>query len=702
MASRLGPSHGAILAALEATADGRSLRSALGVNYDAIVVALDWPERSLGGELQRWHSTVSEVPTTVDVLSVEVPLVPSDWSTSTLTPGRLIVVVGPTSVVPDQSGPWQEVFVIGARSAGYWVDRDNHFVVDDGRGVDALRRPPVSHAIARWLGLPPLQSVENVGLGDQSDPPKETPSGPVDQRRVRTRAAPPSPSGSTTATPTSGQPTVGAPPGPVSQYMMAQTVSALAPRTEAAVTVTVSGSELRSSSSNVGMADFRADPSRRLTVFARSKGPVEIVEAWRHELAVQAAGASTRCQFIVRAVSPGVGSVVLSAFQGSDDLATIELPITVQADTSTIDRQGVQTQSAQITASGPPRVRNQLRVYKDGPDGYTCELMMPSAGLDMRRSIRPQGGTPERLRAILESLGGLSALSLSHGPALDDHLLGLGRRIQNWFLPPEFVTHLWEQRAKIDRLEVLSDEPHLPWELCAVASPHGDVAEALPFLGERGVTRRWPNVVGVRSLAVRRDRRFLVAPSYPDTPGRFLPRGASEAEFVETRYGAQRISADLASMSELIRGGDYDLLHFVGHGWSSFGPIDDATLLLDDSEFVAERTPTGFTSQMVRRSDRHPVVFLNGCETGRISTCIGGFAVAFMEAGAGLFIGTQWEVEDGPAREFAEALYGCLFDQALTLSEAITTVRARRGPVWTATPLAYVAYGDPDAKVVAD
>src|SRR5205085_1356154 len=73
-----------------------------------------------------------------------------------------------------------------------------------------------------------------------------------------------------------------------------------------------------------------------------------------------------------------------------------------------------------------------------------------------------------------------------------------------------------------------------------------------------------------------------------------------------------------------------------------------------------------------------PVVFLNGCETGRsgaVLTAWGGWPNVFVRAGAGAFVGTAWAVRDKPAAAFATAFYNSLLDGE-NLADAATSARA--------------------------
>ena len=81
-------------------------------------------------------------------------------------------------------------------------------------------------------------------------------------------------------------------------------------------------------------------------------------------------------------------------------------------------------------------------------------------------------------------------------------------------------------------------------------------------------------------------------------------------------------------------------------------------------------------------------------------TSIGGFAEAFLRAGAGAFVGTLWAVCDRPARTFGEAFYGALLG-GRTLAEATRAGRDGARAAGEATWLAYVVYGHPHATLSA-
>jgi CHAT domain-containing protein len=77
---------------------------------------------------------------------------------------------------------------------------------------------------------------------------------------------------------------------------------------------------------------------------------------------------------------------------------------------------------------------------------------------------------------------------------------------------------------------------------------------------------------------------------------------------------------------------------------------------------------------------------------------MGGFARAFIDAGAGVFVGTLWSVGDSPARDFTEEFYKQLKAKKKLLT-AVKKARQAAKVAGDATWLAYVVYGDPHAKL---
>ncbi len=103
-----------------------------------------------------------------------------------------------------------------------------------------------------------------------------------------------------------------------------------------------------------------------------------------------------------------------------------------------------------------------------------------------------------------------------------------------------------------------------------------------------------------------------------------------------------------------------------------------------------------------------PLVFLNACEAGQAGftlTGVGGWARAFIELRASIFIGSLWAINDKLAAMFAESFYNRLWGlngqaqqpigEAFHAARQDIKAKAPGNPTW----LAYVLYGDPNGRV---
>ena len=99
------------------------------------------------------------------------------------------------------------------------------------------------------------------------------------------------------------------------------------------------------------------------------------------------------------------------------------------------------------------------------------------------------------------------------------------------------------------------------------------------------------------------------------------------------------------------------------------------------------------------------MVVLNACDLGRIPSGPAkptGFARTFLHWGAGAFVGCSWPVGDQPAAEFADAFYGGLVAQHLTIREATMAARRCAAKHADVSELAYSVYAHPDARILID
>ena len=104
----------------------------------------------------------------------------------------------------------------------------------------------------------------------------------------------------------------------------------------------------------------------------------------------------------------------------------------------------------------------------------------------------------------------------------------------------------------------------------------------------------------------------------------------------------------------------------------------------------------------LRADGMQPIVVLNACQSGRSGYTLkgmGGFAEAFIDAGAGVFVGSSWSIADPPGISFTIWVYAQLVDARKPLATAAAAARKKAREDGDATWLAYVVYGHPRARV---
>jgi hypothetical protein len=276
------------------------------------------------------------------------------------------------------------------------------------------------------------------------------------------------------------------------------------------------------------------------------------------------------------------------------------------------------------------------------------------------------------------------------------HELGvyLGKRL----LPPDLLDVLRPLAGCAATLQVISEEPAIPWEILRLPAPADRVAEPAPFLADAFVLSQW-SAKGSPPMRLSARRIAVVS---PEDSG--LPAVAEEVEILH-RLAADggrevvRVPARYDSVCRALSSGAFDVVHFSGHGVAPGQSPESWTLILEGGERLTSVDVVAAAGSLGSRS---PLVFLNACLTAREGwalTGIGGLAVAFLEAGAGAVIGTHWAVPDGAARVFAEDFYHHFLAGA-AIADAVRRARRRLrdaaevDPTW----LAYTVYAHPQAR----
>jgi CHAT domain-containing protein len=252
---------------------------------------------------------------------------------------------------------------------------------------------------------------------------------------------------------------------------------------------------------------------------------------------------------------------------------------------------------------------------------------------------------------------------------------------------------------------VVSEEPHVPWELAEV-EPALPGSKAPPFLAaqarigrwvqaleqQRGRTRPSPNPPRSKDVA----SLGVVWGSYEGTEWKDLDHAREEAAELTRAYGAVTIDATNRAMYELLRGKPLkDLLHFAVHGrYEPTDPGGESGIILTDGETLHANEIAG------RDLAANPIVFLNACQVGAGTLELGayaGVAAAFVEAGASAVVAPLWSVDDGIAKKIALDFY----EQAAKGEALSEVLRDARGSfvddfdTKSATYMAYQLFGHP-------
>ena len=291
---------------------------------------------------------------------------------------------------------------------------------------------------------------------------------------------------------------------------------------------------------------------------------------------------------------------------------------------------------------------------------------------------------------------------------VEDIAAAIGKTLYSDLIPRELRDEYRNIRQNYrDRgLLIVSDEPWIPWEMVRPAEYGRDGVRIYddPPLCETFQLSRWfAGHPKTDHLAIT--KAVLVDP--PSTL-KFARKEAAFFSNLAIERPTIQVFAALTTVDQVedcFRAGAAQLIHFACHGNFDLSNPDDSKLRLGD-EFLRTGQIIGEAQGGLRRAK--PMVFVNACHAGKIGfglSKLGGWPERFVEAGAKVFIGSLWEINDELASRFAVEFYNRLFGLAgyspMTLGQAFRAARREiRGldpanPTW----LAYVLYGDPNAYV---
>lgn len=418
-------------------------------------------------------------------------------------------------------------------------------------------------------------------------------------------------------------------------------------------------------------------------------------------------------RFVIEGAAEGAADILVEARQGPRILASFALaPVFVDAENKTLRR--TQAGSALTEQRDEPAV---LRIYEIADSGkvtlrFDLACTNPNISVSESRTLPSSFSRDVYVAEIFKAIEGALLTTNRQYDQFLSRLQANGIVMANELLPDKVREALWRHRDAIRAIQVISEEPFIPWELLYIndrkAGPEGK-----GFLSEWGLVRwlhstPWP---GPR-LAMRNDRVHYVIPTYVD-PGLKLEGADAERQMLGRLFGNPReVKPDSLSVTGFLKqAGECDILHFACHGEAAQRAVMTADLLMTGTKVNGSFAQDSLSADQVKAFARfadsgpNPMVFINACQTGRSGTGVGGGVAGFVDAflrpyselGVGALVGALWSVDDRLAYSFAEAFYRALKD-GKTVVDAARAAREAAKSQQELTWLAYSVYGNPFAR----
>jgi hypothetical protein len=285
---------------------------------------------------------------------------------------------------------------------------------------------------------------------------------------------------------------------------------------------------------------------------------------------------------------------------------------------------------------------------------------------------------------------------------------GIGQRLYRELFPKALRREYCRFRKHVQTLQIISDEPWIPWELVKPYEFDSFDGPAFSddFLCAQFDLARWvmPGTAPAAEILVR-----SLACVAPLDSG--LAAAQSERDYMQsvaTRADAHDVTpadATRAQVLDLFRGKTpISLWHFACHGNYRDDDPDQSPLALSKGTSLRPNDLIGPDVEGRLASDR-PFVFLNACRVGSIGLSLaglGGWARVLVEyCRVGGMIAPLWAVTDDPAMQFAQAFYDYSMVPGYTLGQAMRQARLKvrkansSDPTW----LAYSLYAHPNARL---
>ena len=484
------------------------------------------------------------------------------------------------------------------------------------------------------------------------------------------------------------------------------------------VEVTLSRDEIIRDSGVFGGGNVQTNKDLIIQVLAR-KHCIVSGES-RTEVPVPAAGKETVLFFDITPKYEGVGQVDVIVRQGNRPIATLKLhPRFVGQHMS--DEIETTVADVELKPVDSRRELPDVLYIREGEMGLRQVLHFSFEARSINKRVqctsepfKDADARQDYIKHLYEELENFWADDELEYDSFMIKLQARGVEIFDKLIPLKLRRVLWDARDKLKTIQVISDEPFIPWELAYLKEPGKKAKRDSCFLAEIGMVRWLAEAEQFPPLKLRlRDgKASYVIPSYPPASGYQLQGAQEERKMLERVLSANSITATSMKVQTAIeKPGHFDILHFACHGLANPSSIWDAGLMMKGKMKNASYQQDNLISSQVEAfADMKevgapgPLVFLNACQVGRQGyslTGTGGFARAFVNSGAGVFISTHWSVGDTPAFNFSETLYKKLLE-GKNIMTAVAQARKSAKNKEELTWLSYVVYADPYARLIKE
>ncbi|MFK4810959.1 CHAT domain-containing protein [Devosia sp. ZW T5_3] len=270
-------------------------------------------------------------------------------------------------------------------------------------------------------------------------------------------------------------------------------------------------------------------------------------------------------------------------------------------------------------------------------------------------------------------------------------LRGLGETI--WGAVPQQFSEIYRLVRGAEGpefpIQILTDEPHVPWELMFVGSAASDVEGHLALMHP---VARWSLNENAAPASYRFGRRVSFVPQY--ARGATLPAAEAEGQWLATEVDAERGAPDFASFMGLLTGTSghaVQLVHFAGHGAAEGAP-NEIGLRMQDHWVPVEQI-----NGSVRLGKRDaPLFVLNACQVGNADRALGavtGWPAALARQGFGGVVAPLWSIQDESAASFVRSLLTGILKEGLSIGAASLAAKKANAAA-SPSAYAYVMYGD--------